>query len=110
MSLSTRVQQLERRSGIETSSKHFLFVRWQTGETEEQAYLRTLAEKSLSSEQVGYILFLGGSFGWWELRLDEKTPVEKMRGHLDFTRWLHDFLDKINGKSMGPPGLRAKVA
>ena len=104
MTIKHRINKLESMLGGK-STKHYLWVRARYGETKQAAIDRYLRERGITMDDVGCLWLWGDDFCE---SVDYKNYVRKedLIGYHHAMKELREWLDSINGKSLGAPSLR----
>ncbi|HEX2243371.1 MAG TPA: hypothetical protein VHK27_08990 [Gammaproteobacteria bacterium] len=104
MTIKRRISKLESILGGK-STKHYLWVRATYGESKEAAIDRHLQERGITLDDVGYMWLWGDDFCE---SVDYKNYVQKedLIGYHEAMKELREWLDAINGQTLGPPNLR----
>jgi hypothetical protein len=104
MTIKATLTRLEAKPGGKPI-KHYLWVRGQHGETKEAAIERSLRERGITLDDVGY-LWLWGADCCGTVDYKNYVRKEDLIGYFDAAKKLRTWLDSINGKSLGPPSER----
>jgi hypothetical protein len=104
MSIKATLTRLEAKLGGQ-STKHYLWVRGVYGESKHEAIDRHLQERGITLNDVGCIWLWGDDF-CETIDYKNYSRQEDLIGFHEARRDFQDWLDSINGKSLGPPSER----
>ena len=100
MSIKASLTRLESKLGVQ-SSKHYLWIRGRCGESKQEAIDRHLQERGITLDDVGCMWSFKETIDY-----QNYSRKEDLIGYFDATKELREWLELINGKSLGPPSLR----
>lgn len=104
--IKTRINRLER--SLNTNGKYFLYLGVPDGMTAEEVLDNELKEMGLTLDDIGYVSFIGNEFGIKYQDYGNHDGLETLIGYKEHMEWFKNFLDEIDGKSVGPPSERNK--
>jgi hypothetical protein len=104
VTIRRRISKLESMLGGK-STRHYLWVRGQHGETKQAAVDRYLRERDITIDDVGCMWLLGDDF-CETIDYKNYSRREDLIGYFDAMKELREWLDAHSGKTLGPPNLR----
>jgi hypothetical protein len=104
MTIKHRINKLESMLGGK-STKHYLWVRAMYGETKEAAIESHLQERGITMDDVGCLWLWGDDF-CESTDFRNYSRKEDLIGYHHAMKALREWLDAINGQSLGPPSER----